>query len=549
MSKNKTNKDDINATDEHGWSAVHYFAANGMNSAIELFAKGGADLNLLINTNESNMAVSPIILAIRAGHIKAVQRLVELGADVNKADQYNMTPLMYAMQHKKCAIEVTKILVSGGVDVKKFQAILQKHGDDILSKALNVQPECVKELSEVIKNPEETKIEGGVERSVENLFIDLKINKQDKPIDIEKAFIDCDIESITKYIKDANIKSEDKYTANFFAAAAMEGSAQYTKLMVALLQSGYDINRPDSDGITAIQKIIMQQNINAVALNLALVKGADVNALGENGYNAVHYAILNSHYNTLNTLLSCGGDPDIKTSKGELPMTLVMQSEYNMEEMFYVMTKHGVDLGQYDLEGLKSIAGELIDPDSVDFMESAWYADSLYCQKATQMSCKNVNVLGARLSFYMKNITEDEINKSESLQTIAKILKKVDWKIHEIEEVAEFASKFDWKEIAKLPPQALEKIINQYLNKEVDDVSEIQVKEDPVSVLKILIKMAKNGELIDSFKKYISDSKQELYKELYEQLLGNKTLLKDLDNVYDYNNTDNNLMGDNESDV
>ena len=72
-----------------------------------------------------------------------------------------------------------------------------------------------------------------------------------------------------------------------------------------------------------------------------------------------------------------GGNPNLPAMNGENPLMMVMQSRENMSEMFYVLVAHGADVSEFDIEGMRLIAGESIDPESVDLMLAVKSADSL----------------------------------------------------------------------------------------------------------------------------------------------------------------------------
>ena len=78
--------------------------------AIVMFAKAGSDVNQLIVTDEPNMALSPLVLAIQAGNVEAVCALIECGANVELLAS-GMSPILYAIQHKEKALELTQILL------------------------------------------------------------------------------------------------------------------------------------------------------------------------------------------------------------------------------------------------------------------------------------------------------------------------------------------------------------------------------------------------------------------------------------------------------
>jgi ankyrin repeat protein len=139
---------ELNKPDKSGWCPIHYFAANGNDNLIKQFVQNGADVNRIIITTEPKMAVTPMILAIRGGYTSTVTLLAELGAEINLPCE-GITPILYAIQHKQKAIEITKALVEQKAEVSDLKQIIEKHGSEVLLK-LGVQETVIKELVEII---------------------------------------------------------------------------------------------------------------------------------------------------------------------------------------------------------------------------------------------------------------------------------------------------------------------------------------------------------------------------------------------------------------
>ncbi len=246
-----------------------------------------------------------------------------------------------------------------------------KHGVNILSQ-LNVGESFVKDLGIVFSDTEIVKAEYA-EQHETSLIV---FKAEEEEIDIGKAFSECDIEIVVQYVKDSSIPEANKYGGNLFSGAAMQNTPKYTKMMIALIQAGYDIARADGEGITTYDRLKSLEPANGVALCL-LGANADIsdeiNAIGEDGMNDVHRAIQAGQEQTLSILLASGGDPNIPISDGILPIILAMQSKLNMSEMFYVLVKNGADISGFDIEaveGLESL-GTVIDPKTTKYIAAA----------------------------------------------------------------------------------------------------------------------------------------------------------------------------------
>ncbi|MDP4708644.1 MAG: hypothetical protein NWS20_01375 [Rickettsiaceae bacterium] len=287
-------------------------------------------------------------------------------------------------------------------------------------------------------------------------------------LNIQRDFAACDIDKIIAYTQHPKISEHDKYAANLFVAAGMQNNVEYTKLMMSLIQTGYSINHIDSEGMTSIQRVAGLNDNNGIMLGLLLELDADVNELGNDGFNAVHNAIKVGNYATLDKLLAAGGDVNLIAKNGDLPMTMVMQSRCNMKEMFYVMVKHGASLKSYDLEALEEMAGVSIDPQSLDFVKSALYVDSmlgLIEEKFPLIDGFDQNIAGARLAFYINKTIAQLGVDNELVVKMQQLLSTTfpGWEMEEIEQPAALGKSINWRAIIELNAGLLESVIGDYL--------------------------------------------------------------------------------------
>jgi cytohesin len=78
---------DMNAKDNHGWTALSIAAFNGHLKTCELLIENGADVNAKDNINSI-----PLHWAAFHGHLQICRLLVEKGADVETIDKCNDMP-------------------------------------------------------------------------------------------------------------------------------------------------------------------------------------------------------------------------------------------------------------------------------------------------------------------------------------------------------------------------------------------------------------------------------------------------------------------------
>ena len=213
---------------------------------------------MLIESGDGFNGMSPAILAVQGGYVETLLALSRLGADLD-IKVNGMSAVMFAIQHKTKSVALTKTLIGMGADVSLLKGAVVKHGAKVLLQ-LGVSQENVKELGDIISNPEEVKSQYILEHNVSPIVFKESDSKEEEidvkeKIGIGKAFSECDIDSVIKYVQDSSIQEGDKYGANLFVAAAAQRSIEYTKMMVALIQAGYDISRADVEGVEAYTRL------------------------------------------------------------------------------------------------------------------------------------------------------------------------------------------------------------------------------------------------------------------------------------------------------
>lgn len=79
---------------DNGWTALQWAAVQGNLDIITYLVKKGANINSVAETNNN---ATPLILALMFHHKNAAKLLIDLGADVNKKDSKELSPLDYAI--------------------------------------------------------------------------------------------------------------------------------------------------------------------------------------------------------------------------------------------------------------------------------------------------------------------------------------------------------------------------------------------------------------------------------------------------------------------
>jgi ankyrin repeat protein len=427
MSKEKSKKQEkaqIGIRDKYGWSPIHYAASSGNFEQLKKFVLEGSDVNMLIKSSDEFSDCTAAIFAARRGDIEMLLFLARSGADLNLKDALGMSALMYGTQHqdREITIGIVKVLISMGADTSQFNNLIKQYGHSILRK-LGVKSEFTKEISNLLQSPSEVRLAYSLSHDLSPITHNTEENNKEK-IKLTKArdlFNNLKLEEISEYVKDSSIPETDKYIINFFVEAASNPTSENIKKMIILVQSKYDISRANSDGKTAYELLKAFNLPNGIALSL-LGSNSDVaseiNKIGEDGLNDIHRAIKAGKFQTLLVLLTSGGDPNMPTKNGKLPLSLVMESKLNMSEMFYFLIKNGAKIDDYNLDNIQKLAHyDMIDPSSVTLMKAAKDGE-LKCLKLDEMLKKIEKSFWQKITLLDYDQIDDVIIKFKSSSDI-----------------------------------------------------------------------------------------------------------------------------------
>jgi ankyrin repeat protein len=288
-----------------GETALMTCARTGSVDAVRLLLEFGAD----VNAKESHRGQTALMWAAAEKHPEVVQALVQQRADVHARSTTGFTPLLFAAQQGD--IESARILLSAGANVNETAPggmtpllIAASSGRGPLATFLLDQGADA--------NAADSRGYTALHYSASNrgLLETLK----------------------TLLARGANpnaqlAKGEVGATAFFLAATAGNVSA-----MRALAEGGADpLIRTKEDstalmaaaGVGRYESRSDAQNRNALeAVKLAAELGTDVNAVGENGWTALHGAAYTGSDAIVQFLVEKGAKPDVLDKFGQTPLSI-----------------------------------------------------------------------------------------------------------------------------------------------------------------------------------------------------------------------------------
>ncbi|XP_055683669.1 ankyrin repeat and SOCS box protein 3-like [Lutzomyia longipalpis] len=115
-----------------------------------------------------------------------------------------------------------------------------------------------------------------------------------------------------------------------------------------LLACGSKVNEPVTQGLRPLHYAVWQKNLPAV--NLLLVRGADINATDDCGYSALHLASEHGYYELTQILLEAGAKVDYRAPTDELfprttlcdePLRLALRNKHY--DVAQLLLEHGAD--------------------------------------------------------------------------------------------------------------------------------------------------------------------------------------------------------------
>ena len=147
---------DLGARSRSGRSALDHAAATGSVGAIIALVGGGADLDarseayVQLPGYPTDLGPTPLATAARAGHVDAVETLLQLGASVDGRSRRGQTPLLVAVAAGQPA-ELIDVLRAAGADPRirsSCRSACRRSDTDALGWARRLADDDVVELLE-----------------------------------------------------------------------------------------------------------------------------------------------------------------------------------------------------------------------------------------------------------------------------------------------------------------------------------------------------------------------------------------------------------------
>jgi ankyrin repeat protein len=354
---------DPKATNEYGATALYAAAGNDDPTMTVKLLKAGADPNMALASGET-----PLMLAAREGHVATVHALLEGGADPNAQEKNGrQNALMWAIaEHHP---EVTKELVEHKADVNAksrtgFTALMFAARGDVESARILLNaaadPNAVIPdwggtaliIASTMGQPDvvEALLDKGADPNYKdgNSFTALHSAVRDSDYGSDRAQRETAVKVVKLLLKhgaDPNARlHQEKPTVRALNELEFEGAtpialaAEVNNLdaIRVLVEAGGDPNIPTAKGTTplilasgAATDVQRARSLDERALAVETAKylvahGADVNAVGQFGWTALHSASYQGLNDVIEFLISKGAKTEVKDELGQTPLSIAL---------------------------------------------------------------------------------------------------------------------------------------------------------------------------------------------------------------------------------
>ncbi len=270
--------------------------------------------------------------AVKEKNLELVRSLIENGADVNKANEKDETPLKMAIEANYS--RTVKVLIKNGADVNKAN----EQGEILLHRAITNNNTAIVRLlikAGVNVNEANEKGETPLETAIKANYSGIAKILIEKGADVNKANYDQLLHmAITNdYIGIVKVLIEKGAELN--KALVLAISSNKIDAVKLLIEKGAELNK-------ALVLAISSNKIDAV--KLLIEKGADVNKANEQGETPLYTAIKGRYTKIVKFLIEKGADVNKAKEQGETPLSTAIEANYS--GIVKVLIKNGADVNK-----------------------------------------------------------------------------------------------------------------------------------------------------------------------------------------------------------
>jgi ankyrin repeat protein len=274
-----------------------------------LFLEHGAEVNKLNRFNET-----PLHLAIRWKQFKLAELLLEHGADANAEDAIGSTPMH--------VLSVAEIEIENEDNVLNFAHVLLEHGaevnrqDEDSQTPLHVAIQCDQcKLAKIfVEHGADPNAEDKNGKTSLHKLSEFNIENEDDVLDLARLLLE----------HGADVNRRDKHNRTPLITAIRWGMVKLARILV---EHGADTNAENSHGMTSLHILTKKNQGDILDLALLLLKhGAEVNYRNKVNETPLHLTIRRGQFKLVGILLEHGADANAENNNGEIPLRLLSGS-------------------------------------------------------------------------------------------------------------------------------------------------------------------------------------------------------------------------------
>ena len=300
----------------------------------KLLLKCGAEVNRCDKANNT-----PLHLAMQRNRFMIAETLLEHGADANVENSGGMTPLQVLSQSH---IEDERILLSPALLLLKLGVELNRsNSDNETSLHLATQRNRFKLAEILLENGADTNAENDEGRTPLHILSESNANDE------------CNVLKFAQLLlkHGAEVNKQDKANETSLHLAIQRNRFKLTDI---LLEHSADTNAENNEGKTPLHILSEssardEHNILNLA-QLLLKNGAELNRRDNANNTPLHLAIQRNRFMIAKTLLEHGADANVENSGGMTPLQILSENdtndEHNMLHVLLLLLKNGVDVNR-----------------------------------------------------------------------------------------------------------------------------------------------------------------------------------------------------------
>jgi ankyrin repeat protein len=275
--------------------------------AVRRLLEAGAD-----KEKATTNGCTPLYVACEDGHVEVVRLLVEAGADKEKAETNGYTPLLVACEDGH--VEVVRLLVAAGADKEKAAA-------DGFTPLLVA---CQRDHIEVVQ----LLVEAGADKdnATTDGFTSLLIACQHGYVEVVRLLVEAGAD-------------KEKAAADGCTSLLIACQSGHVEVVRLLVEAGADKEKATTDGFTSL--LIACQSGHVEVLRLLVEAGADKEKAETNGYTPLLSACEDGHVEVVRLLVEAGADKEKAETDGFTPLLVACQ--HGHVEVVWLLVEAGAD--------------------------------------------------------------------------------------------------------------------------------------------------------------------------------------------------------------